>query len=84
MIEAEESRPRLYSRISNISAVSKMSEKTYESAPFKEELDLDLPYFSPTKYTSLSWRIFHSVNYFLFTAFLFATLGNTFVVPITK
>ena len=73
MIEAQELRPRFYSGVSNISATSKMSEKTYESAPFKEELDLDLPNFSSTKYSSLSWRIFHSVNYFLFTAFLLAS-----------
>ena len=55
------------------SALSKISEKTYESAPFKEELDLDLPNFSSTKYLPLCWRAFHSINYFLFTVLLLAS-----------
>ena len=70
MIEQETYRDRINSGISFKSSNSKISEKTCLSAPFKEELDLDLPNFSSTKYLSLCWRIFHSVNYFLFTALL--------------
>ena len=76
--EQQQSRDRLNSNSelsikSSKSALSKISEKTYESAPFKEELDLDLPNFSSTKYLPLCWRAFHSINYFLFTVLLLAS-----------
>jgi hypothetical protein len=51
---------------SNIS----QSQLTFVSEAFNEEKDLDLPYFSPTKYISLSWRLTHSIAYFLYNVFL--------------
>ena len=59
----------LNSRKSNISE----SQLTYVSEPFNEEKDLDLPYFSPTKYNSLCWRFTHSSTYLLYNIFLFAS-----------
>ena len=58
----------LNSRQSNIS-----ESLTYVSEPFNEEKDLDLPYFSPTKYNSLCWRFTHSSTYLLYNMFLFAS-----------
>lgn len=55
----------------NESTMSRESVKTYQSMPFKEDKpDLDLPYFSPTKYESVYWKIFHSLSFFLFAAIL--------------
>lgn len=55
----------------NESVMSRESVKTYQSIPFKEDkLDLDLPYFSPTKYETVYWKIFHSLSFFLFAAIL--------------
>jgi hypothetical protein len=52
------------------SNVSHQSQMTFVSEAFNEEKDLDLPYFSPTKYISLSWRLTHSITYFLYNVFL--------------
>ena len=55
----------------NDTAMSRESVQTYQSLPFQEDkLDLDLPYFSPTKYETVYWRIFHSLSYFLFCSIL--------------
>ena len=55
----------------NESTMSRESVQTYQSLPFKEDKpDLDLPYFNPTKYESIYWKIFHSISYFLFAAIL--------------
>jgi hypothetical protein len=55
----------------NESIMSRESVKTYQSIPFTEnKLDLDLPYFSPTKFESVYWKIFHSLSFFLFAAIL--------------
>ena len=43
---------------------------TIQSRPFNKELDLDLPQFSPTKYASSSFKVPHSIFYFLYTAIL--------------
>ena len=50
---------------------SNQSAKTIQSKPFNKELDLDLPDFSPTKYASAYWKLFHSAFYFLFSGVLF-------------
>ncbi len=58
----------------NESAMSKQSVQTYQSLPFKEDKpDLDLPYFSPTKYETGYWKTFHSLSYFLFSSILAAS-----------
>ena len=58
----------------NESAMSRESVQTYQSLPFKEDKpDLDLPNFSPTKYETIYWKIFHSLSFFLFTAILAAS-----------
>jgi hypothetical protein len=55
----------------NESVMSRESVKTYQSIPYMEnKLDLDLPYFSPTKYETVYWKIFHSLSFFLFAAIL--------------
>ena len=55
----------------NESTMSRESVQTYQSLPFKEDKpDLDLPYFSPTKYETAYWKVFHSLSFFLFTAIL--------------
>ena len=55
----------------NESVMSRESVKTYQSMPFKEDKpDLDLPYFNPTKYETVYWKIFHSLSFFLFAAIL--------------
>lgn len=56
------------------SIIDKSFGGTFESMPFNEEKDLDLPNFTPTKYNSLAWRLFHSICYFLYTIIL---LGST-------
>ena len=54
---------------------SKSFNNSFETMPFNEEKDLDLPYFSSTKYNSLIWRLVHGINYLLYGVFLFgATL----------
>lgn len=60
---------------------SKSLNNTFESMPFNEEKDLDLPNFSPTKYNSFAWRLLHSITYFLYTVFL---LGSTFCFKLKK
>ena len=52
---------------------SRSLNNTFESMPYKEEKDLDLPNFSPTKYNSLCWRLIHSISYFFYTVFLFTS-----------
>lgn len=55
----------------NESTMSRESVQTYQSLPFKEDKpDLDLPNFSPTKYESITWKISHSLCFFLFTSIL--------------
>ena len=56
------------------SIINKSFGGTFESMPFNEEKDLDLPNFTSTKYNSFIWRLFHSINYFLYTIIL---LGST-------
>ena len=49
----------------NESTMSRESVQTYQSLPFKEDKpDLDLPYFSPTKYETAYWKVFHSLSFF--------------------
>ena len=75
----------------NESVMSRESVKTYQSMPFKEDrLDLDLPYFSPTKYETVYWKIFHSLSFFLFTAilststwFFYKKQGQTYHISLT-
>lgn len=52
------------------SNASNLSHMTYISKPFNEEKDLDLPYFTLTKYNSINWRLSHSISYFLYSFFL--------------
>ena len=55
----------------NESTMSRESVQTYQSLPYKENKpDLDLPYFSPTKYETITWKISHSLSFFLFTSIL--------------
>ena len=55
----------------NDTTMSRESVQTYQSLPFDEDKpDLDLPYFSPTKYETVYWKIFHSLSYFLFCSIL--------------
>ena len=55
----------------NDSTMSRESVLTYQSIPFKDDKpDLDLPYFNPTQYENVYWKVFHSLSYFLFTAIL--------------
>ena len=49
---------------------SHLTEKTLQSKPFNKELDLDLPQFSPTKYAASSFKVPHSIFYFLYSAIL--------------
>ena len=60
-------RPRFESYSSFKSASSTESNRTLDSVPFKEELDLDLPNFSPTKYNSEPWKIIHCTFYSIFS-----------------
>ena len=55
---------------SNISQFSHTSKVTYESEPFNEEKDLDLPNFSSMKYSSFRKRISHSCTYMVYALFL--------------
>ena len=66
----------------SISSLNSQSvNRTFESMPFKEEKDLDLPYFSPTKYNSFGWRLLHSLTYFFYTILL---LASTFCFSLNK
>ena len=47
--------------------------KTVESKPFNKELDFDLPEFTSTKYATASWKISHSIFYFLYSWALLAS-----------
>ena len=59
-----------FDRINN-SMMSRESYQSYQSIPFKEnKLDLDLPNFSPTKFETNTWKIMHSITFFLYTAIL--------------
>ena len=59
-----------FDRINN-SMMSRESYQSYQSVPFKEnKLDLDLPNFSPTKFETNTWKIMHSITFFLYTAIL--------------
>ena len=44
---------------------------SYESEPYNDEINLDLPDFSPTKYNSVTWKILHSIFYSLYSFLLF-------------
>ena len=53
---------------SNSSADIDNRYESYETIPFKvEELDLDLPNFTPTKYNSPEWKIIHCIFYSAFS-----------------
>ena len=55
----------------NESTMSRESVQTYQSLPFQEDKpDLDLPYFNPTKYETIYWKVCHSLSFFLFAAIL--------------
>lgn len=72
LIKDNLSRKREDSYISthSFSSIDSSINNTFESIPFHEEKDLDLPYFSSTKYNALVWRIFHSICYFLYCIIL--------------
>ena len=55
---------------SNISQLSQASKVTYESEPFNEEKDLDLPNFSSMKYASFRKRLIHSCTYMIYALLL--------------
>lgn len=67
-------RQRFESYSSMNSQLSAGSIRTLDSMPFKEELDLDLPNFSPTKYNSDIWKI---INCFLYSVFSLGLLVYT-------
>ena len=52
---------------------SRRTEKTAVTMPFNEEIDLDLPYFTPTKYAGSLWKTGHSSFFFCFCVFLFGS-----------
>jgi hypothetical protein len=70
----ENERQRFESYSSFKSNSSAGSNRTLDSMPFKEELDLDLPNFSPTKYNSDIWKI---INCFLYSVFSLGLLVYT-------
>lgn len=49
---------------------SQMTQMTFVSEPFNEEKDLDLPNFSPMKYTDFHWRLSHSLTYMIYCILL--------------
>lgn len=54
----------------NESNTSNITFKTYKSTPFKSDnLDLDIPNFSPTKYKKSNWKMSHGCCCFLFSIF---------------
>ena len=54
---------------------------TFETIPFKEELDLDLPNFNPTKYNTYTWKFVHCILYSIFS---FALLIRVAIYIIKK
>ena len=49
---------------------SNMGRETYKSIPFQHDnLDLDIPNFSPPRYKKSNWKIMHSCSCFLFALF---------------
>ena len=62
--EIERQRFESYSSFKSNSSAG--SNRTLDSMPFKEELDLDLPNFSPTKYNSDIWKIINCILYSIF------------------
>lgn len=70
--EIERQRFESYSSFKSNSSAG--SNRTLDSMPFKEELDLDLPNFSPTKYNSDIWKI---INCFLYSVFSLGLLVYT-------
>ena len=80
LIKDNESRKREESFISShsLSSINSSINNTFESMPFNEEKDLDLPNFSSTKYNTFGWRIIHTVFYFLYSIFLF--LGTILLI----
>ena len=70
----ENERQRFESYSSFKSNSSAGSNRTLDSMPFNEELDLDLPNFSPTKYNSDIWKI---INCFLYSVFSLGLLVYT-------
>ena len=49
---------------------SNMGRETYKSIPFQyDNLDLDIPNFSPPRYKKSNWKIMHSCSCFLFALF---------------
>ena len=70
----ENERQRFESYSSFKSNSSTGSNRTLDSMPFKEELDLDLPNFSPTKYNSDIWKI---INCFFYSVFSLGLLVYT-------
>ena len=70
--EIERQRFESYSSFKSNSSAG--SNRTLDSMPFKEELDLDLPNFSPTKYNSDIWKI---INCFLCSVFSLGLLVYT-------
>ena len=63
----ENERQRFESYSSFKSNSSAGSNRTLDSMPFKEELDLDLRNFSPTKYNSDIWKIINCILYSIFS-----------------
>ena len=60
----------------NESNTSNTTFKTYKSIPFQyNNLDLDLPNFSPTKYKKSNWKFGHSCSFFLFATFYGISTG---------
>lgn len=55
---------------------SQKTEMTLISQSFNKEKDLDLPYFSPTKYISFHWRLMHSLLFFFYSIFLLVSNIN--------
>ena len=77
IIEANKSFQSHKSILKSVKSInSNISQLTYVSEPFKEEKDLDLPNFSPTKYISFHWRTGHCSTYMLYGLFL---LFSTFI-----
>ena len=70
--EIERQRFESYSSFKSNSSAG--SNRTLDSMPFKEELDLDLPNFSPTKYNSDIWKI---INCFFYSVFSLGLLVYT-------
>ena len=60
----------------NESNASNATFKTYKSIPFQyDNLDLDIPNFSPTRYKKTNWKMTHSCSCFLFATFYGISTG---------